>query len=193
MAQGNQGNQGNVGTANETWTKAGADAGYAIHNGLPHIGVSGDEGDGFIVPLSAPDWFHNVPEDARPNVFRAMASHALRVGQAKVKQAETPTRSTAIDAANSALNGGYKPTRERGNDIVESEAARMFGDHVSKLVLAAKPDATSAMIDATVATQADTDKGKALIAKFRGEIVERGTYAVSRKGKGKAGAVTVEL
>jgi|ERR1700693_1383203 len=183
MAQGNQ---------NATlWAESAARVGYTVHNGVPHIGVSGDEGDGFIVPLSpVPSHFHLIEsESERDNNFRALASHALRVGQAKLKAADTPTRELAGAGVASALNGGYKPSRERSNDIVDSEAARMFSDHVKARVLAVKSDATESQIEATVSAQADTDAGKALVTKFRATILERGTYSVSRKGKGKTGAV----
>jgi len=172
------------------WAKSAANAGYAVHNNMPLIGVSGDEGDGFIVALVAPSWFQAIADEpSRDNVFRALAAHALRVGQAKLKAAETPTKEIAIESANSALNGGYKPSRERTNDIVGSEAAKLFTDHVRARVLAVKSDATESQIDATIAAQAETDAGKALLAKFRDRVLTTGTYSVSRKGKGKTGAV----
>src|ERR1700687_4058884 len=99
MAQGNQ----NV----SLWAESAARAGYTVHNGVPHIGVSGDEGDGFIVPIAAATWFQHVDDEGtRGNEFRGMAAHALRVGQAKLKAADKPTREIAIEGAASALNGG---------------------------------------------------------------------------------------
>jgi len=181
MAQGNQ----NV----TLWEQSAARAKYDLHNGQPLIGVSGDEGDGFIVPLRAPDWFHNITDEgARDNVFRAMASHALRVGQAKLKASKTPGHDVALEGVNSALNGGYKPGREVDNGIIGIEAARMFSERVTALAKQSKPTATQAEIDATITKYADSDKGKALLAQFRQQIVERGTYVVNRKGKATASA-----
>lgn len=173
------------------WAKSAANAGYFVSGeNVPHIGVSGDSGPGFIVPLPAPAWFNSIADEpTRDNVFRAMAAHALRVGQAKLKASDAPTRDIAAEGAASALNGGYKPSRERSNDIVDSATAKMFADHVRARVLAVKSDATESQIESTIAAQAETDAGKALLAKMRGEVVANGTYVVSRKGKGTTGAV----
>lgn len=170
------------------WGESASRCKYAVHNGAPMIGVSGDTGDGFIVPVPAPAWFAAIEDEGtRDNVFRAMSSHALRVGQAKLKAAEKPTREVALAGVASALNGGYKPGRETVNDIVESETATRFATHIRGLVLKAKPDATEKAIADTIGKQAAGDKGKALLAKIRGEVLASMTYTVSRKGKGEAG------
>lgn len=190
-----QGNQNEAAAQNGVmWAESAARAGYTVHEGVPYIGVSGDEGDGFLVGLGAPSWFGLVgDEPSRDNVFRALAAHALRVGQGKLKAADKPTREIATDGANSALNGAYKPSRERSNDIVDSEASRQFTDYVRAKVLAVKADATESQIAATVSAQSETDAGKALLAKMRGEILAKGTYAVSRKGKGSSTAVAITI
>jgi hypothetical protein len=175
------------------WGESASRCKYAVHNGAPMIGVSGDTGDGFIVPVPAPTWFAAIEDEGtRDNVFRALSSHALRVGQAKLKAAEKPTREVALAGVASALNGGYKPGRETVNDIVESETATRFATHIRGLVLKAKPDATEKAIADTIGKQAAGDKGKALLAKIRGEVLASMTYTVSRKGKGEAGGA-VEL
>lgn len=187
MAQGHQ-DQPQAATL---WAEAAARCGYSVHNGSPLIGVSGDEGDGFIVPLPAPSYMtHITDEGTRDNVFRALAAHALRVGQAKLKAADKPTREVATEGVASAVNGGYKPGRERTNDIVETEARKRFDMHVRNRVLAVKADATEAQIVSTIAAQADTDGGKKLLAKLTADILSDGVYTVSRKGKG-AGAVSI--
>lgn len=187
MAQGNN--------SAELWADSASRIGLTVHEGMPHIGVSGDEGDGFIVPVAAPDWFASIrDEGTRDNVLRALAAHALRVGQAKLKAADKPTRQAAIDGVTSALNGGYKPARSRDNDIADSEAAKMFRAYVTDKVKAVKPDASEADIAETVKAQAETPRGKELLGTYRAQVLERGTYVVSRKGSGgKAAAVTVEL
>jgi len=189
MAQGQQ-------NANELWASAAASAGFAVHNGAPLIGISPDEGDGYIVELPAPDWFSAIrDEGTRENVFRAMAGHALRVAQAKVKaKGTTPSLQVATDAAASALNGGYKPGRGRDNDIVDSQAMAKFRELVVSKVRAVNPQASDKDIDATVDQQLKTDRGKELIGQFRNAVLESRTYTVARKGSGgKAAAVAVSL
>lgn len=177
------------------WGKSAASAGYAIHNGLPLIGISPDTGDnGFLVPVNPPAWFHLVDDEGqRDNVFRALIAHALRVGQAKVKATKEPTAAVAAEGANSVIAGSYKPGRERGNDIVEREAARAFETHIGAMVRQKNPAADQATIDATVSKYADTAYGKTTLAKFREEIIGRGTYTVSRKGAKAGDALELEL
>lgn len=188
MAQGTQ-------NAAELWAQSAARVGYTIHEDTPHIGISGDVGDGFIVPLPAPDWFASIrDEGTRDNVLRAMAAHALRVGQAKLKSEDNPTRQHAIDGVALALNGGYKPARSRDNDIADTEAAKMFHAYVAEKAKAAKPNASDADVAETVKAQSETPRGKELLAQYRADVLARGTYTVSRRGgAGKAAAVTVEL
>ncbi len=176
------------------WAKSAANAGYTVHENVPYIGISPDKGDGFIVPLAAPQWFAGIrDEGTRDNVFRGMAAHALRVAQSKIKAAETPTRAIATEAAASALNGGYKPSKSRDNDIVGSEAAKLFRNHVANLVKAQIADATDSQIDATVAAQVETARGKEVLAGFAKTVMETGTYSVGRKGAAKADKVSIEL
>lgn len=180
--------------ASTLWAQSASRAKYAVHEGKPLIGISPDKGDGYIVPLPAPDWFASIADEGtRDNVFRAMASHALRVGQAKIKSADKPDREIAVTAVASALNGGYKPGRDTTNDIVQDEANRMFGAHVRNLVLAAKPDATEAQITATIAKQAETDKGKALLSEMYSRVIAAGTYTVQRKSSKTADALELAL
>ena len=181
---------------NETavmWAESAARAGYAVHNGVPYIGVSG-ENAGFIVPLAAPAFFGTI-EDAgvRDNVFRAMAAHALRVGQAALKAKDaTEDRETALAGVNAALSGSYSPSRERSNDITESEVDRQFAAHVETLVRAKVPTATAEQIAATVAKMADSDAGKKWKAEARNRVIEAGTYVVSRKAS-KGSALDISL
>lgn len=178
----------------DLWVSAADAAGYATHDGKALIGVSGTEGDGFIVGVPAPTWFASVRDEGmRRNLAQALLAHALRVGQSKVKAEEKPTRETAATGAASAIDGTYKPSKSRDNNIVDSETALRFANHVKALVLAKMPNATTEQIDATVAKQAETEGGKALIAKMRGEVLESGTYTVSRKGGGKAQAIEVTI
>lgn len=180
----------------ELWAQSAARVGFTVHNDLPHIGVSGDTGPGYIVPLPAPEWFASIrDEGTRDNVLRAMAAHALRVGQAKLKAEDNPTRQHAADGVALALNGGYKPARSRDNDIADTEAAKMFRAYVAEKAIAAKPNATEADIAETVKAQSETPRGKELLAQYRTQVLEQGTYTVTRKGSGggKAAAVTVEL
>lgn len=177
------------------WSKAASDCGYAVGtDGVPLIGISPDEGDGFIVPVPAPTWFAQVrDEGARKNVFRALAAHALRVGQSKVKAADKPTRQTAADGVASAINGSYEPGRSRDNDIVGSTAARMFSDFIAGIVRQSKPNATDAEIKSTVDAEAETERGKAKLAAFSAQVLESGIYPVQRRGKGtSADKVAVE-
>jgi hypothetical protein len=176
------------------WTQSAARVKYAVHNGLPLIGVSGTAGDGFIVSLPAPAWFAAVPtEGERDNVFRAMAAHALRVGQAKLKASKTPTREDATAGANSVFDGTYKPQREVVNDIVDDEAKRLFADHIRTLVLTKNPAATESVIADTVTKYGDADSGKAWIEAARGRVLESMTYVVNRKGEKSGGALEIEL
>src|SRR5512135_2370619 len=170
MAQGNQ----NAATAiaNRMWAESAARAKYAVHDGVPLIGVSGDEGDGFIVPLPAPHFFHDVADEGmRDNVFRALASHALRVGQAKVKAIPSHVtdakqrRDIAIEAVASAIDGTYKPSRESVNDIIDYEVSRRFAAAVEARVRAKVPDASDKAIADTIADKLTQDDGKALLAK----------------------------
>lgn len=163
---------------------------FATVDGVPHIGISGDEGDGFIVPVPAPDWFHAIADEGtRDNVFRAMLGHALRVGQAKVKAAKEPSRQIAADGVASALNGGYKPGRETDNNIIESEAMRGFSGFIRSRVLAANPGASDADVDGVVKAELEKDRGKAKLAEFREQVQKAMTYTPARKGKGKASTV----
>ena len=194
MAQGQRNGNGNgeqpvslINISPDDWAKAAVAAGYTVHNGLPVIGVSGESGDGYLVSIA-------VPTSIDPaNLARALLSHALRVGQSGVKASKSPDRTVATDAANGALNGNYKPQRERDNDIVEREAKRMFEAHVSGLVKAAKADATDDDIAATVKAQSETDAGKNWIDAKKAEILAAGTYTVARKASGKAAAVAITL
>jgi len=185
-----QGNQNAV-----MWAESAARSKYAVHDGSPLIGVSGDEGDGFIVPLPAPHFFHQIADEGlRDNVFRALASHALRVGQAKVKAEKTPSRDTATTAVASAIDGSYKPSRETVNDILDYEVSRRFASRIEALVRTKVPDASDKAIADTVVAQADTEAGKTLLAKLRQDVIATGTYAVARKGKSeKGGAVAIDL
>lgn len=193
MVQSNLNNEV-VDNAPAMWAEAAAKAGYAVHNGLPLIGVSGEKGDGYIVPLTAPSWFASVAdENTRINVFRAMSRHAQAVAQAKLKSEKEPSKATAVSAAASALNGSYSPGRERSNDILESAAGKAFEAHIAKLVREKQPDATQVHIDATVTKYSGTDAGKALIAKFRDEAANGGTYIVSRKSTAKADAIELSI
>lgn len=178
----------------DLWVAAADSAGYATHDGKALIGISGDSGDGYIVGVPAPSWFASVRDEGmRRNLAQALLAHALRVGQAKVKAEDNPTREHATAGAASAIDGTYKPSKSRDNNIVDSETAKRFANHVKAAVLAKVPNATTEQIDATVAKQAETEAGKALIAKFRGEVLESGTYTVSRKGGGKAQALEISL
>lgn len=181
-------------TAQEAWVSAASDRGFGVHNGNPLIAAAPEEGDGFILPLDpAPEWFRHVPHDSRGLVFQAVAEYVQnRVAQPAAKK-DGATRETVSKAVHDALNGGYKPTRERDKDVVGNEAARMFRSHVERLVRAKKADATDTEIDATVNAHVDTDAGKALLAKFREDVLAKGTYTVSRKGKAKSGSVAIEL
>lgn len=173
------------------WAESASNAGYTVQDGVPYIGVSGDVGDGHIVPVPAPAWFVAIEDQGqRDNVFRALAAHALRVGQSSLKKEnDKGTREHAVAGVHAAVNGTYKPGRERANDILDAESGRMFSDHVKARVLAVKADATQADIDLTVDAQAKTDAGKALLNKFRADILARGTYTVSRKGQRTTGSV----
>jgi hypothetical protein len=183
--------------ASAMWAESAARNGFAVANGVPHIGISPDEGDGFIVPVPAPAWFAHVPsEGERDNVSRALLAHALRVGQAKVKSEDKPTREHASAGVASVIDGSYKPSRDRsnGNDIVETEAMRRFiAVNVRPKVLEKVPAATDKQIEDTAKAQAETERGKALLAEHRAAVLESGTYTPARKGGAKAGALAIEL
>ena len=198
MAKGNQNGNGNgapEGTPEfkplsaitaEQWKAACAAAGYGIDGDNVIIGVS-DDNAGYLVPLAAP------VDINMENLARALLGHALRVGQQGVKASKSPSRQVAIDSAASALNGKYKPSRDRSTDVVEKERDRLFREFVKAKVLAVKPDADDAAIDATVEKQAATDAGKEKLAEFRKAVIDAGSYAVARKGKATAGAIEIAL
>lgn len=173
-------------SAADLWAVSAANCGYAVHSGMPLIGISGDVGEGFLVAVPAPAWFAHVATDGeRDNAFRAVVGHALRVGQSKVKAAKEPTREIAEGGVKAAVDGSYKPSKDRSTDILDAESVRMFAAHIEALVRAKQPEAAAAVVANTVEKHAATDKGKAMIAANRAVIIERGTYTVSRKGKGK--------
>jgi hypothetical protein len=172
----------------EIWSAACAAAGFTVNgNNEAVIGISGDSGDGYLVAIPAP-----MAIDMG-NLVRACLGHALRVGQSGVKASKAPNREVATTSANSAMNGGYKPSRERSNDIALSEAERLFEVHVGNLVRQAKPDASEDDIAATHKKQAASDGGKAWIAAKKAEVLANGTYAVNRKGKGTGAEVAITL
>ena len=181
------------GTDARTWAETCADMGYAVTtDGLPLIGISPDEGDGFLVPVPEPKGFDTFEPSMRRAIGRAMLADALRVGQAKVKAEKAPTLATAIDAVTSVMNGTYKPSRDRSLDVLEREADRAFAALIREKVLAAKPDATEATIEKTRKDWLDKAEGKAKLTEFRDAILASGTYTVSRKGRGKAETVTID-
>jgi len=176
------------------WAQSAGRAKYALYNGNALIGISGNAGDGFIVPLPVPAWFASVPtEGERDNVFRALAAHALRVGQAKLKASKTPTRDDALAGAASVFDGTYKPQRETVNDIVDDEAKRLFADHIRTLVLSKNASATESVIADTVTKYGDADSGKAWIEAARTRVLESMTYVVNRKGDKTGGAMDLDL
>lgn len=175
------------------WAQSAGRAKYALYNGNALIGISGNAGDGFIVPLPVPAWFGSVPtEGERDNVFRAMAAHALRVGQAKLKASKTPTREDAAAGAASVFDGTYKPQRETVNDIVDDEAKRLFADHIRALVLSKDASAKENVIADTVTKYGDTDSGKAWIEAARTRVLESMTYVVNRKADKSGGAMDLD-
>jgi hypothetical protein len=172
----------------DVWSKAVAAAGYTVDdNGNAMIPVSGDTGDGYLVSVSTPT------DIDMGNLVRALLGHALRVGQAGVKASKSPSREVATASANSALNGGYAPQRDRNVDVAEREAERRFEVHVTAQARAVRPDASEDDIAATVKKMAESDAGKAWIANAKREVIANGTYSVSRKGAGKGDAIAITL
>jgi hypothetical protein len=179
MAQTNQNNT--------LWAESAARCRYAVVNGSPIIGVSGNGDTGFIVPVPAPTWFHTIGDEGqRDNVFRGMTSHALRIGQAKLKSADSETRDVAEAAVNSAIDGTYKSSRETTNDVVDTETARRFAAEIRTRVLAVKADATDAQIEAMVAKKSGESDGKAMLANLRAAVLESRVYTINKKGKSNA-------
>lgn len=193
MAQGRD-NGTLVHVSDELWAKACAEAGYAIKDGKPVLGISGDEGDGFLVTLDPPNGISPV------NLARALCSYALRVGQSVVKAAEKdddsePSQELAQAGTNSALLD-YKPARNRSenNDILTTEAELQFYQHVARLVSAAKPGATPDDVRITYEAEKAKPSGLEWIAKKKEEIWASGRYTVNRrKGSTKGAAVEISI
>lgn len=197
MAQSNQNtgdNTGNTNGAATAWSEAAARAKYAVHGGVPLLGISPETGNGFIVPLPAPAWFATITDAGmQDNVFRAIAGHAQRVGQGAVKGTGNATRDKAVAGVASVVSGTYKPGREVTNDILESETATRFENLIrEKLAAAGHASPTEKQLADTVAKQAATEAGKQYLAKFREEVVADATYTPSRKGKNAPGGA-IEL
>lgn len=177
-----------------SWAGAAARCGYAIHNGQPLIGISG-KGIGFIVPLPEPDYFTVVTDEGvQENVFRAVAGHALRVGQAKVKASKAPSREDAIAGVLSAVAGTYKPSKERSSDILDSTAMRLFEARIETRVAALGPDALviggkaepfAKVVAGTVAAQLKLPRGQEVLKECRAQAAESGTYVPSTKDGGE--------
>lgn len=162
----------------EIWRDACAAAGFPMNeSGQPLVPVSDEKGHGYLVPLM-------VPSDINmDNLVRALYGHGLRVGQTRTKAAEAPSVQVATDAANSALNGKYKPSREPKSDIIDKEAARRFKeDIVRPKVMAAKPGSNEAAVDATVKKQALLPTGIEKLAELRKAVIADGTYVPKAKG-----------
>jgi hypothetical protein len=172
----------------EVWAAACASAGYTVDDsGNAVIGISGEKGDGYLATIPCP-----VDMDPE-NLARAALQYALRVGQAGLKASKSPDRDVATKAAQSAVNGGYKPSRDRSVDIVEREAEREFELHVRARVKETDPNASEDDIAATLKKMAESEGGKAWIADKKAEVLARGTYAVSRKAGSKGEAIAITL
>lgn len=109
------------------WLEAATAAGYDTHNGQVWVGISGDEGEGLIVPLPMPGRFRGSETPGeRYNGFREYAQYALRIGQAAAKAAEpcdTTSKRTAIwRALAKVADGTYRSAHERSNGILRSVA-----------------------------------------------------------------------
>lgn len=170
------------------WAKAAAERGYAVHNHAPLIGTAPEAGDGFILALApAPDGFAAVPEALHGLIFQGVAEYVQnRVAQPAAKK-DGATRDSVQAVVTAALRNGYKPSKERDKDIVESAAFKEFEAHIRRLVLAQKPDASETVIADHVKVYGERADGKTLLAKYRNTVLEKGTYTPSRKG-GKVAA-----
>lgn len=187
MAQGQQ----------AAFTTALANRGYSVHDGAVLVGSAPPSGEGFILPIpsSAFRWFEQVPEDHRGWVGQAMVEYLQnRVAQPAAKK-DGATYESVVAALNSAVTAGFKPSRERDKDIVESEVATRFAKHVAARVRASHPDASQATIDATIAKFVDPDgggtaeqrkSGAEKLAELRREVLAGMRYTVTRKGAGEA-------
>lgn len=202
----NNGNGGNGGNENpvpefkplaaitgDLWAAACSAAGYPMDaNNCPMVPVSGEQGDGFIVSVLPP-----VDIDMS-NLVRALLQYALRTGQGGVKGKDAagneivPTLALATESANAAMNGSYKPSRERSaTDLMTKEADRRATERVTAGVRKQKPEASDDDIAASVKAWFDSDRGKARLVELRKEVMEDRTYKPSRKGTGKGTVIEV--
>jgi len=184
-----------VAVSQDQWISGGAASGFATYESNVAVPISGDTGNAILCNLPVP-----TATDV-DNMVRAYYGHAMRVAQAVLKAfdkanptANAEQRTAAAQAGvESACNGAYKPKRERNDTPAEDEAEHRFVEHCTTLVRAQKPDATQAVIDATVKKMRPTDAGKAWVEKALAEVLKDRQLFVARKSDKATEAEAIEV